>query len=326
MRIEVICRCGGRVHLTAKGLTDGARVQCRSCNAVLLGQSEARLAQINSVEGTRRRKSCPECGARVSSNDVICLECGLEFSTGQRLLGSEHSVVVPRPGSDSPALRAGRNLMLLEIRRTVPSKWLVSFGLLVFLLSIIVIGSSDSARGLSAQVFRVFVAVIGIGAPFAGFLAVQETCQFRPGSLREHRASVGRRIVTWFSYPRDSEELHLEDYQSVRVYDVDHWFSATGIVTAILFLITGIGILALSAVMPFFLVLFLFAPFFRAIPQGLMGAVHGTGSAVSLAGSLCNPIVIAEGPVSKDKAEFIARVLSAVTALRISGLNRECRP
>ncbi len=84
-------------------LTDSRLDSCPHCGAYL----KSRKPKQSGASGAKPRKACPRCGSGVQEGDIICVSCGTNLLTGQRIV-------------DEKALQ--------RRRQSLPTGWLAGAG------------------------------------------------------------------------------------------------------------------------------------------------------------------------------------------------------
>lgn len=85
MPITVTCQCGKSFQ--AKDELAGRTMQCPSCGAGLHIPGGGNMGDLLTEAGleTRTGDSCPNCNAELPENAVLCVQCGYNIQTGQRM-------------------------------------------------------------------------------------------------------------------------------------------------------------------------------------------------------------------------------------------------
>ena len=97
MPIKVSCSCGQ--SFTAKDELRGQTLLCPKCHQPLTIGADAEQASKNrggidelfeeaglkEVKGPR----CPQCGAAIIANAVMCVECGMNFQSGEKIAAAK---------------------------------------------------------------------------------------------------------------------------------------------------------------------------------------------------------------------------------------------
>ena len=98
--IRVRCTCGAKLRMPAAAA--GRRVKCPKCQAVFRVPSAASAGggaaagvkpHATSEAGDHAGRACPACGAAMTSDAILCIECGYNLTTKKRVGGTDR----PRP-------------------------------------------------------------------------------------------------------------------------------------------------------------------------------------------------------------------------------------
>jgi len=98
--IRVRCTCGAKLRMPASAA--GRRVKCPKCGAVFrvpsaasAGDGEAAGVGAHTTAGATDSmgKACPACGAPMTADAILCIECGYNLTTKKRIGGTDR----PRP-------------------------------------------------------------------------------------------------------------------------------------------------------------------------------------------------------------------------------------
>lgn len=96
--IELTCRCGCTLRSPASRA--GRRCRCPECGAELripggeglLTVEDAGVREVG-APAAGPKGSCPTCGAKLSPDSVICVQCGTNVETGERLGGGARDLL-----------------------------------------------------------------------------------------------------------------------------------------------------------------------------------------------------------------------------------------
>lgn len=102
-------------------LTDSRLDSCPHCGAYLKSRR-----QRHQASAAKPRKGCPRCGSPVEEGDIICVACGTNLLTGQKIV-------------DEAALR--------RRRRKLPAGWLIGAGAAALLIVVIGVLWYYAAKG-----------------------------------------------------------------------------------------------------------------------------------------------------------------------------------
>ena len=160
--IAVSCQCGKKIAAPAKFA--GKSVKCPQCSQPLKiplpEQDDNGIGDLLDDVGVRQSQTgvrCPQCGADMKADAVLCIECGMNVETGKRLkqnidiresgpLGVAKAAKSAKgKGSDVPTNIPPQALSL--------AKWLHGLGVLNIVLPLLAVaGLSIMAYGLASQV------------------------------------------------------------------------------------------------------------------------------------------------------------------------------
>ncbi|MCI0683528.1 MAG: hypothetical protein L0Y71_15595 [Gemmataceae bacterium] len=80
MAIELACTCGQKLRV--EEARAGERVKCPRCQALVVVAGREAFAAAAEADNA---KTCPDCGKRLPTDAVVCVNCGLDLQTGRRL-------------------------------------------------------------------------------------------------------------------------------------------------------------------------------------------------------------------------------------------------
>lgn len=98
--IQVTCACGN--ILVANPDRAGQRCRCPSCGAELVlpgapltpdAPGVRELAPPAPPKAGAARTSCPSCGAKLAPAAIVCVACGMDLSSGERLTGGARGLL-----------------------------------------------------------------------------------------------------------------------------------------------------------------------------------------------------------------------------------------